>query len=238
MHITFPIFVVLLSVFHRALSKPRSLDLLIRISEDTFPEKQAEKHTHENYHLGPKDDESHLIPSSKSATTGIRASNFLFSTDNPNHSDIAELPASRILFFDDFNFQGDEKGYQVLGHKCYNLSTNSRHRVLSARLEDRIWYCSFFATMDCEGDVFSTLGGGEYENLTPEDLNLASFSCELYEGRDDALSLMAEGVEAEGKVDIISIIEVNIPLRLIVFYIITIDIPFLLYLSDIDRLSI
>jgi len=59
--------------------------------------------------------------------------------------------------------------------------------VVSAKLEPKIWYCTFFPQENCEAedesDEVHQLPAGEYDFLFPEGIDFVSFKCKLYKKR-------------------------------------------------------
>ncbi|KAH9214769.1 hypothetical protein DL95DRAFT_461835 [Leptodontidium sp. 2 PMI_412] len=104
----------------------------------------------------------------------------------PGYNDTA-----KILFWNDLDFTGKKKRYQVIDEKCYNLPKDLVNYVVSAELEPKIWYCTFYPEEACEAkegsDEVHHLPAGEYDFLFPEGMDFVSFKCRLYEKRPKSL---------------------------------------------------
>lgn len=78
----------------------------------------------------------------------------------------------------------------MIDDKCYNLPKNLVNYVVSAKLEPKIWYCTFFPQENCEAeeesDEVHQIPAGEYDFLFPEGMDFVSFKCKLYEKRPDS----------------------------------------------------
>ncbi|KAG4441720.1 hypothetical protein IFR05_002799 [Cadophora sp. M221] len=98
----------------------------------------------------------------------------------PGYKDTA-----KILFWNDPKFTGQKKRYQVIDEKCYNLPKYLVNYVLSAKLQPKVWYCTFYPEKACEAedgsDAVHQLSAGEYDFLFPEGMDFVSFKCKLYE---------------------------------------------------------
>lgn len=101
---------------------------------------------------------------------------------------------SRVTVYSDFDFRGISQKISAKDDECYNLDASLRNYVLSATLEHKIWFCTFFPTTDCQGDQIFQLGAGEFDNLFPEGMDFVSFKCRIY---GDTLELVAIPVGLE-----------------------------------------
>ncbi|KAL2059842.1 hypothetical protein VTL71DRAFT_9997 [Oculimacula yallundae] len=105
-------------------------------------------------------------------------------------SSVTETPnTAKVLFWNGPDFKDTKKRYQVPEDKCFNLPQSHINNVLSAKLEPKIWYCTFYPERDCQAENGSNkvhqLSAGDYDWLFPDGTDFVSFKCKLYEKMPD-----------------------------------------------------
>ncbi|KAK0123885.1 hypothetical protein ONS95_008878 [Cadophora gregata] len=195
MHLSFTLLSTLAALSSVVHGKP----LKIASSDDTAKEKTTQSIAFHSVNGSPQvvgSDERHkeefAVAKVAQSQSPLAKDMVTTSTTFPNQAISAPKynDTAKLLFWNDANFKGDKKRYQVFDDKCYNLSKALTNYVLSAKLDPKVWYCTFFPKKSCEAgdhasDEVHQLPGGEYDFLFPEGLDFVSFKCRLYEKRPD-----------------------------------------------------
>ncbi|KAG4415997.1 hypothetical protein IFR04_010882 [Cadophora malorum] len=143
------------------------------------------------------------LRTAQSTDNGVVSPSTTFSSDaiaRPKYNETA-----KVLFWNDVDFKGDKKHYQVIDDKCYNLPKTLMNYVVSAKLEPKIWYCTFFPQENCEAedesDEVHQLPAGEYDFLFPEGIDFVSFKCKLYKKRLESALAHAGSISPSDSLD-------------------------------------